>query len=142
MYDTLRAAIVSVWTDVPANGVYESEGLDMTPWEDLDPPYAVIVASKGDPSEEFNTTQFAWTFAVELLYVGAVPAGNLSNIRTALDNMLEFLVNGGLHGLARGVPGIDWGNEIDANRVFVEKNYTHRAGRIQLTFLNGYTRLA
>ena len=138
LYSALRTVISSQWTDVPTGGIWETEQVEMVPWERLVPPYAVVVIPSM-PLADWGLNSMLYNPQIDLYYVAAVTGGS-SNLRAKLEGMRDYILSNDIStGQVLNVHSIGWGNDIPANVIFISKNYTHRAGRMTLDALIGET---
>lgn len=131
LYTAFRTAISAVWTDVPANGIWETEHIEMIPWEDLTPPYAVILIGDTPVNDTYSPSDCE-TFApmVHIYYIAAVSGGS-SGIRAKLEALRDYLYANNLSaGQVIRVESLSWGNALPPNVPFSAKNQSNRAGRL------------
>src|SRR6267378_3301674 len=129
LYTAIRLAIYTTWTDVQTNGIWEGENLEMVPWEDLTPPYAVFVWGEFPLSEEWcGIDTDIYEGLVHIFWVGAT-TGDSSAARLKIEALRDYLRDGSMSaGQVVRVQQLRWDNEMEPNKTFAEKNYTHRAG--------------
>jgi hypothetical protein len=139
-YAALRARINAVWTDVTADGIWETEHLEMIPWEDLTPPYAVIHIASMPLSDEWSSMHAsAYNPQIDIYYVAAI-TGPSGTIRAKLEALRDDLIAQSISlsaGQVLDVRNLTWANNIEPNLVFVTKDYTHRAGVLTVDYLIG-----
>ncbi len=134
---SLRTRVSAVWTDVPANGIWEAEHATEFSWSDQTPPYAVFVFSLAQRSS-WGMANLAYEFPLDLYYV-AETQGPGSPIRAKLEALRDDLwANGALTGgQVYQVTDLNWGRGLLANQVLAKKNSLFRAGRLTLTCICG-----
>ncbi len=140
-FAVVRAAIAATWTDAPAGGIWESENAEMIPWDDMAPPYAVMLVEEMPLAPEWGLNVIAYAPDVQILYVAEVD-GDSDNIRAKLEALRDYLLVTGLPGGSYGqqvhdVTGLSWSEDLEVNQVFAARNYSHRAGRLVVKVLVG-----
>lgn len=138
LYDALRTVISNEWPEVDADGIFEVDHLDMLPWQDIKPPYAVIsISSMPQDTENAATDSLSYMPVVEIYYVGDV-AGPRSPIRAKLEDLRDVLWTGPLEiGQVWNIPSLDWSSGLEANQILAGKGMSQRAGRIEVAILIG-----
>lgn len=139
LYDDLRAVIAATWTDVVADGIYEDEHIEMIPWAELTPPFAAICVDDVpvDAEGEWGSANQVYQPQVGIYYVGAITGGS-DPIRGKLEALRDALLAATItNGQIIDVTGLSWSDELDANKVFMAKDYTHRAGRVMVNLIVG-----
>jgi hypothetical protein len=136
LYDGLRTIISAQWPDVDATGIYEADHLDMLPWENLTPPYAVIsISSMAQDTTIAAVDALAYLPMVEIYYVALV-SGPRSPIRAKLETLRDALWQSVLEvGQVWNIPSLDWSADLPANQTLAVKGMGMRAGRIQVQVL-------
>lgn len=129
LYSALRTRINATWTDVTANGIYEAEHVDLIPWADLTPPYAVLTITEM-PGGDWGMQNLTYQPMVEVWYVGQV-TGSSGSIRAKLEAMRDDLrVNDLTTGQVIDITDLSWSDNLVPNNVFLSKGYMQRAGRL------------
>jgi hypothetical protein len=136
LYDAIRTRIAAVWPDVPDNGIFEPEHVDLIPWADLTPPFAVV-AIDAIPKGEWGSANEAFVPQVHIYYVAKVN-GPLSGIRAKLEDLDADLRTAALTaGQVLSNDELNWSEQLEPNQVFIQKRMAHRAGRVSVTCLIG-----
>ncbi len=138
LYSDLRAIIAANWPDVPANGIWEDEHLLMIPWADLVPPYAVICINNAPVDDaEWGTANQVYAVTPHVYYVAEI-SGDSTPIRAKLETLRDALILASItNGQIIDVTELTWSEELEANKIFSAKEYTHRAGRLAVDVIVG-----
>ena len=138
LYADIRTVVGATWADVLANGIWENEHEQMVPWAELTPPYATICIPDTAMAPDWGVANQIYSPPVSIYYVGLV-TGDGNTIRAKLESLRDAL-------LANTVPGtlcvldvtaLTWTDELEANKIFMAKDYAHRAGRLTVSVLAG-----
>lgn len=138
----LKAIIRTVWPDVAVastpgavHGIHEAEELGAIPFEELDPPYCLIVLPEG-----YNTHQGAMDVReLEcLVYVYYVrgPEQSQTDLRTKLSALYDYLDNPNNEPASFQVmelDGIHMHRGMDVNVSLMSRNLPSRAGSVNFT---------
>ena len=138
LYDALRTVVAATWPDVDPDGIFEADHLDMIPWQDLTPPYAVLaIGSMPQDTATGPADGLCYLPVVDIFYVATV-SGPRSAIRAKLEALRDALWYGPLAlGQVRSLPSMDWSADLPANQVLAAKGMSQRAGRLQVGILVG-----
>ena len=136
----LEQVILSVWTEIEPNGVYQAEHVELIPWEDLPTPYAVIFLPEMAPWQGNQEGTSDQSF-VEIYYV-AVASGPSSGIRGRLEALATTLWPAGTAdgpltlGQVLERPQRSWSQELAPNQRFLQvARCLRRAGRLRFPCL-------
>jgi len=134
----IRTLVAATWTDTPANGIWEVENLEMMTWDDTSPPFAFIMFSPIESTDEYGGANAAYIVTAHIGYVG-ITTGDSSAQRTKGEALRDvLLVSSNMpHGTVLDVTSISYDNNIEPNKYFVQKDYTHRAVVVTCTILVG-----
>ncbi len=139
LYADLRTIIAATWTDTPPGGIWEHEHQSLIPWEELTPPYAVMCIEDAELDDgEYGTANQVYQFPVGIFYVGEI-TGDSTPIRSKLEALRDALLAGTIsNGQVIDVTALTWSEEaLEANKIFVAKDYAHRAGRLTVNVIVG-----
>ena len=138
LYADNRTVIAARWTDVLANGIWETEHEKMIPWGDFTLPKAAICIPSTQVSPDWGVANQVYQIPIQIYYAGVI-AGDSGPIRLKLEALRDDL-------LANTVPStlcvldvteLTWSDTIEANVVLMAKNYNYRAGRLTVNVLAG-----
>jgi len=145
VYTDLRTIVAATWTDVlPTSGtsndhgIWEDEHQKMIPWADLTPPTAAICVDTVPVDDgEWGTANQVYEMNVGIYYVGEI-TGDGTPIRAKLETLRDALLAGDIsNGQIIDVTDLTWSDELEPNKVFMAKEYTHRAGRLTVQVIVG-----
>lgn len=133
----IRAAIATTWTDVKANGIWEAEQLDMIPWEDTTVPFAFFILGQAQSTDEYAADSACYIVNATIGYVGET-AGGSSTQRSKVEALRDALFTSGLaHGQILDVTSTEYDDNVEPNKYFAQKDYTHRAAILSAECLVG-----
>lgn len=128
--------MASVWSDVPPNGIWETEDVEKVPWEDLTAPYAVIIMGEVT-SADWGGDNAAYEIVPEIYYIGG-STGDSTAARAKIEALRDSLMGTNLPtAQVLDVVGLSHDNSLPPNALFAAKNYAHRAGRLRAQMLCG-----
>ena len=132
----VRAQVLASWPDVAAEGVYEAEDIERIPFEDLTPPYAVLVMSDLTDAEDGGTANHAYNCDVEAWYFGATV--NPATIRAKLETLRDEMEDAELAtGQVIDIGALSWSAALAPNVTFLAKNLPALGGRVVARMMVG-----
>ena len=139
VFTDLRTVIASVWSDTKAGGIYENENLEMIPWDRLVPPFAFVIYGSVASTDDYGSQNATYLVNAHIGYVG-VTTGDSGTQRDRGESLRDSLLNANLaNSQVLDVLDISWDNNIEPNKYFVSKDYTHRAVVVTASILVGDT---
>lgn len=133
----LRTRIASVWTDVADNsggvirGIHEAEDLEAIPFDNITPPYAVILCHEGAKFPSRMTGK-VWMYSFDIYYVRAKTATQPA-LRTKIEALVTSLLTTDLtNGQVWEVTRASWSRNLEINRAFIDRNIALRAGLLSM----------
>lgn len=132
-----RAAVAAVWTDVPANGIWESEHEELVPWDLLTPPMAAIVLSEVQATDDFGASNASYVVGAQFFYAGEV-SGPSTSLRTKAEALRDALLSTGVtDAQVLDVTRLSWSAELAANAIMIEKQFAHRVCVVEAMLVVG-----
>lgn len=141
LYTDIRTVVAATWTDVPAQGIWEDEHIQMVPWERVNLPFASICLDNAPVDNgEWGTGNQVYAVSLSVFYVGNI-TGDSGPIRDKLEALRDALLTATItNGQILDVTELSWSDELEANKVFMMKDYTQRAGRVMVDLIVGTSR--
>lgn len=140
----LIEVVQATWPDVASNGVFEAEHIDLVPWEELPPPYAIISIDEEMPAAESPLGQIWYRPDIRVFRVDMVRGMNngiIGKLRT-LGAALWPNVPGALDPLASAgvgqiitMPRMSWSRKLEPNTAFQKHAVNRRGGSLTLSVL-------
>lgn len=126
VYSEIRSHVVTALPEVLNEGVFEMEGVEAIPYEDLALPYAVITLGMGNSDETAGTANKIYTADMALTAVFDADS-DCSVIRPYAERLRDFFLQvTPTNYQVMDVAAIDWSATNDPNRLFITKNYPQR----------------
>jgi hypothetical protein len=127
--EELRAQVLAAWPEVGATGVPDAEHAALIAWQDLTPPYAVILVPEAPGAEDWGLTTDSDELQIEIYRVDLV-SGDSAGSRAALTKLQQALwPNDPLTlGMLTAKPKKSWSGRLAPNRLFMQEQPRRRAG--------------
>lgn len=133
-YTELRAHIKASNSDLTA--IYEEGYVDFLTWDDMVPPFGVMIANRWNPASQGNRKQFSAPIEVHL--VDKV-SGTFAALFTRAENLIERVSSVGFTlATYRDIATLDASAETPINSILIANRARHRAVTVGFEITLGY----